>query len=510
MVNMKFTNAHCMKLLNQLADLAKIAAPDDIADVEAFLALQEKAYEVDSGGRRTRAASEARRMLANPHMVSTPMARSIAARRKKSLKYAAQANEAFVKAVGALGVAIQAELELAAHQEAETLPDNRKGDPQVDTAEADLKFIEVWLRDMGIKPYELARLPHAKRDLIARLLNDARNDRADNVWPLLFHAGLLSTPGVELTPHERALLAEACDRNQFDHATLLRDLEHQTGEKLDVSASFAASCELIAQRAAELGSVEAMLIFCAHGEQVSREADIVSAMLPTPVDDRWRIEAAIQSIKMTGETAHALRNDDIAKAVASLVAGIREADTRGHDKAEWISLILHNFVEKSSFVTQFSDEPRQFYALFTLALRLSGLDQKYPYREVAPQEILDRVIDEVPFRETDNFDRAWEVSSYVAEAEASTDINRQVVDSVDPPPPEASISTAIEITAIDESSIKLSSAKQKKSGSEIVIWREPQSQGREVQPLVSGKSSQQLNMPIPDQSFQRIRQENLE
>ena len=475
MVNMEFANASSLRLLKQLASLAKSTAPDDIADGEALLALYDQAFEVDAAGRRTRAASEARRTLANPQMVSTPMARSVAARRKKSLKYAALANKAFVNAMGALGLAIQAEIELAAHEEAEALSDNRKATPEIGTAEADLRSIDTWLRDMDIKPYELPRLPAQKRELIARLLHDARNDpnydRPDNVWPLLFRAGVLSTPGVEPTPHERDLLAEAWDRNLFDHGTVLRGLEHRIGGNLDVTASFAASCELIAQRAVELGGVEAMLIFCAHGEKVSLEADVISAMLQTPAEERWRIEAAIQSIKLTGDTAFALRDNDIAKAVASLIAGIQEADNRGHDKAEWISLILYNFIEKSSLVTQYADEPHRFWALFALALRLSGLDKKYPYRDVAPKELLESIIDEVPLCHTSDFDRAWEVSSYVADADASGKILSAATTAPDPTAADVASSTAIDAVAFAELAPGPGVGEAINTGSAVVVWR---------------------------------------
>jgi hypothetical protein len=443
-VNMTFTGLPLLEFLSRLSELAKIAAPDDRAAIDKFVALNKKALEVDKEGRRTRAASEARRTLENPEMVSTPMKRGIAAKRKKLLKYSARATEAFAEATAAAGLLAQAELEMRIFEEAQPLPDNRKAYPSSETADPDLKYIDVWLREMDIKPYELARLSPTERGLIGRLLKDARNDpdytSENNLWPLLFNAGVLNLKDAQPTQHQKDLMAEAWERNHYKYDTLLTQVQDRTGQRLDVTASFAAACQLVARRAFEMDSVEAMLLFCAYREKISLETEIVSAMMNIPADDRYRVEAAIQSIRLSGEVAHATDNNSLAKAVASIISCVNECDTRQHDVEDWVGILIENYVERGTFVTKLATNEQKFWALFILGLQLSELDKKYLYSsrpDIAGEELIE---DYVPMHD-DGFNSAWELTSHIAEAamqDSSTSTNAMTgllaaEDSVPPP-----------------------------------------------------------------------------
>ena len=229
--------------------------------------------------------------------------------------------------------------------------------------------------------------------------------------------------------------------------------------------------EVIAKRDDELGDQEWRLLFCAAKEQISEDAEIIGRILGYDMQGKQRIEAAITSINNTARLARNYENDAFAIAVASLVAGIDECATREYPIEEWPQLILNGYFKEISSVTKFGRDSKQFWALFALAMKLSGLDRKYPHRETADRSIVDQIEDDVPLYPFNGFDRAWEVSSYVANAfdaaeagpliEVSASSSAAYVSDI-APPEDAVVDAAVELPF---------SAEISSPSNSLVIWQ---------------------------------------
>lgn len=508
------THLALLKFLSQLADAAKAGTAEDRAAIEEFTQLAELTAECDADGNLTRRASEARRKLANPEMVSTPMKRAVGARRAKMLKSSKRATDLFTQAGVALGVAIQDSIAFKTYDEAIPLEGNRKANKPGREVTDDIQSFLNWLEEQDIPAYVFSRLTIAEKGLIARLIRDAREDpyyeRKDNVWTLLFGAGMLKAPQAAPTDDQRKAMAMAWSRYYGSSDSLRKDLEDRLGRPLDVSESFAASMEVIAKRDDELGDEEWRLLFCAANEQISEDAEIVGRILGYDMKGKQRIQAAITSITNTAHLAQNYKNDAFAFAVASLVAGIDECAKRQYPIEEWPQLILNGYFKEISSITKFGHDPNQFWALFALALKLSGLDQQYPYRETADRKIVDQIEDDVPLYPFNGFDRAWEVSSYVAAAAAEAETLPPSEGSAilsatyvsDTAPPEDAVVDAIVDVAYDAGS-----SPQPNS---LVIWQEAHAYTPVV---VQPREPQNLSFDYPQtlqQPIMPIRQEDLE
>lgn len=425
MVNMASTHLALLQFLNQLAEAANACAPEDHAAIKEFTELAELTAECDSDGNVTRRASEARRKVANPAMVSTPMKRAVEAKRSRMLKLSKRATDAFAETSVALALAVQAQIELMTYEEAKPLEGNRKAKDTGLEINEDIQTFLNWLDEERLPSYVFGRLTITEKAMFARLIRDAREDpyyeRNDNVWTLLFGAGLLEAPQAAPTDDQRKAMALALSRHQGSSASLRKDLEDRLGRRLDVSESFAASMEIIAKRADQLGDQEWRLLFCAANEQISEDAEIIGGILGYDMKGKQRIEAAITSITNTARLAQDYKDDAFTIAVAALVAGVDECAKRQRDIERWVELVFNGYFYEESSVTKFVDEPEQFWALFALALKLSGLDRKYPYRETADRKIVDQIEEEVPLYPFNGFERAWEESSYVADASAEAE-----------------------------------------------------------------------------------------
>lgn len=503
-----------LKFLSQLADAAKAGTAEDRAAIEEFTQLAELADECDADGNLTRRASEARRKLANPSMASTPMNRAVGARRAKMLKSSKRAIDLFMKAAEALGLALQDSIAFKTYDEAKPLEGNRKARDTGHEVNEDIQHFLNWMDEERLPPYVFGRLKIAEKGFIARLIRDAREDpyyeRKDNVWTLLFGAGMLEAPQSAPTDDQRKAMAMAWSRYYGSSDSLRKDLEARLGRPLDVSESFAASMEVIAKRDDALGDEEWRLLFCAANEQISEDAEIIGRILGYDMQGKQRIEAAITSINNTARLARNYENDAFAIAVASLVAGIDECATRQYPIEEWPQLILNGYFKEISSVTKFGHDPKQFWALFALAMKLSGLDRKYPYRETADRSIVDQIEEDVPLYPFNGFDRAWEVSSYVADSsdaaeagpliETSANLSAAYVSDI-APPDDAVADAAVELPL---------SAEISSPSNSLVIW-----QGVHVDAPDIASSAGQHSLSFDDpqtqsQPIRPIRQEDLE
>ena len=229
-----------LKFLSQLADAAKAGTAEDRAAIEEFTQLAELADECDADGNLTRRASEARRKLANPSMASTPMKRAVEAQRAKMLKSNKRATDLFMKAAEALGLALQDSIAFKTYDEAKPLEGNRKAKDTGPEVNEDIQHFLNWMDEERLPPYVFGRLKIAEKGLIARLIRDAREDpyyeRKDNVWTLLFGAGMLEAPQAAPTDDQRKAMAMAWSRYYGSSGSLRKDLEARLGRPLDVSS----------------------------------------------------------------------------------------------------------------------------------------------------------------------------------------------------------------------------------------------------------------------------------
>lgn len=503
-----------LKFLNQLADAAKAGKAEDRAAIEEFTQLGELADERDADGNLTRRASEARRKLANPAMVSTPMPRAVEARRAKMLKSSKRATDLFTEAGVALGVALQDSIAFKTFDEAKPLEGNRKAKGTGQEVNEDIQHFLNWMDEERLPPYVFGRLTNAEKGLIARLIRDAREDpyyeRKDNVWTLLFGAGMLEAPQAAPTDDQRKAMAMAWSRYYGSSDSLRKDLEDRLGRPLDVSESFAASMEVIAKRADELGDQEWKLLFCAAKEQISEDAEVIGRILGYDMQGKQRIEAAIASITNTARLAHDYEHDAFAIAVASFVAGIDECATREYPIEEWPQLILNGYFKEISSVTKFGHDSKQFWALFAFAMKLSGLDRKYPYRETADRCIVDQIEDDVPLYPFNGFDRAWEVSSYVADTTDAAQASPLIEASASSSAAHVSDIAPHEDDVIDAAVELPRSAEISSPPTSLVVWQEVQADAPDIA-IPAGQHSPSFDNPqtVP-QPIWPIRQEDLE
>ena len=503
-----------LKFLSQLADAAKAGTAEDRAAIEEFTQLAELADECDADGNLTRRASEARRKLANPSMASTPMNRAVEARRAKMLKSSKRATDLFTQAGVALGVALQDSIAFKTYDEAKPLEGNRKAKDTGHEVNEDIQHFLNWMDEERLPPYVFGRLTIAEKGLIARLIRDAREDphyeRKDNVWTLLFGAGMLEAPQAAPTDDQRKAMAMAWSRYYGSSGSLRKDLEDRLGRPLDVSESFAASMEVIAKRDDALGDEEWRLLFCAAKEQISEDAEIIGRILGYDMQGKQRIEAAITSINNTARLAHNYKDDAFAIAVASLVAGIDECATRQYPVEEWPQLILNGYFKEISSVTRFGHDPKQFWALFALAMKLSGLDRKYPYHETADRSIVDQIEDDVPLYPFNGFDRAWEVSSYVADTTDAAEASPLIEASASSSAIDVSDTAPLEEAVVDVAVELPLSAEISSPPNSLVIWQGVHAEAPDIAIPAGQYSPSFENLQTRPQPIRPIRQEDLE
>lgn len=374
-----------LALLKTTSALAKAAGVESGADAEAVNEIEKlwiAAQEVDSKGRRTRAASEALRKLSHPKGSSTPLARAVPASQKKSLACLSKAQASVQQAMADMVMAIVYQAEFEALRDAQPLLTNRKGEVPSSSKDDDVLWFIDWLKQHDVPPYILRRMPEWMKELLAKLMLDARDtkfENAENLWPRLFHAGVLEARGITPTSDERRLLAEAADFREFQEETIRQRLEQRLGRTLDVSIEFANAIEAIIRERDTLSAYEQELLFCASEERVSAEATMIAAILGEGIDKIPSIEAARRSIISTGEVASKIEGDEFAKAVSTIVQAIRECDKRDYDGRHWPEAVATTCQNTFSRYRRLDTSDTGFWSLMAVSLELSGLFEKYEY-----------------------------------------------------------------------------------------------------------------------------------
>lgn len=369
-----------LKITSALAKAARVESDIDAEAVNEIENLWIAAQEVDSEGRRTRAASEALRKLSHPKGLSTPLTRAVPASQKKSLASLSKAQASAEKALSDMVVAIIHHAEFEALRDAQPLLTNRKGEVSSSSKDEDVLWFIDWLKQHDVPPYILRRMPEWMKELLAKLMLDARDTKfeaTENLWPRLFRAGVLGARGITPTPDEQRLLAEAADFREFPDDTVRRRLEQRLGRTLDVSIEFAAAIEAIVRERDTLSPYEEELLYCASKEQVSAEAKMIATILGEGDDKLPSIEAARRSIISTGEVASQVEGNEFAKTVSIVVQAIRECDKRDFDGRHWPEAIAATCQNAFTRYRPLDTSDTGFWSLMAVSLELSGLSVKY-------------------------------------------------------------------------------------------------------------------------------------
>lgn len=372
-----------LDLLKIMSAAAKAAGAESDIDTEVVNEIEKlwtAAQEVDGQGRRTRAASEALRKLAHPKGVSTPLTRAVPAAQKKALSSQIKAEASSQKALSDLVAAIIHQAEFEALRDAQPLLTNRKGDVASSSKDEDVLWFVDWLRWHDVPPYILRRMPEWMKELLAKLMLDARDTKfetQENLWPRLFRAGILQARGITPTTDEQRLLAEAAEFVEVGNDAVRQSLEKRLGRTLDVSIEFAGAIEAIVRERDTLSRSERDLLYCASQEQWSFEAKMIAALLGEEDDKIPSIEAARQSIISTGEIASKIETNEFAKNVSMFVQAIRECDKRDFDGLHWPQAIAVTCKNTFSRCRHLDTSDTGFWSLMAVSLELSGLFAKY-------------------------------------------------------------------------------------------------------------------------------------
>ena len=364
-------------VLKTLTSAGKKYAREIKRDLDAFDAAEKGAKETKPTGGLTRKAHQIVQQLRNPFLATTHPN----AAKQANNRLVKKTKAAFVRSLGgtvtAYGLHRQALLEQSILTDASCGPPSREGVPVQDWD--DLQRFATAMKDRNIPLFLLGRMRRHEYDLLARMLADGYNDRPyddpDNSWNKLLHAGFLDAYHGNMSDDEKALFSEAVSLREEPPKVALRDdLEKRLGRRLDVTTSFAASCESFISRAEELTEGEAAAVFQLRGEQWSKQTEWLCKILSVPLEKKGQIEAFASFVSAKPES-DGWRWDYTRHILAEATKGFEQ---RQISPAKWLPGLAEVFGVGDSFAALTFQDPGSFWVLYEFVLKNS-----YTYRRLA-------------------------------------------------------------------------------------------------------------------------------
>ena len=212
-------------------------------------------------------------------------------------------------------------------------------------------------------------------DLVARMATDGHRDRTykepDNIWNILFHAGVLEAFQKNMAEDEIILLAEAESRRNEPRVIVLRDdLEKRLGRRLDVTPAFAAACEDVMSKVGELTIGEAEALYEARGVQWSRQTEWLCKILAIPIEKKGQVEAFVGFlISSARENRNSDRDWDYLR--YNLEEVTKALKRRHIPPGGWLPGLAQVFGVGECFMARRFQDPAAFWTLYKFVLKNS-------------------------------------------------------------------------------------------------------------------------------------------
>lgn len=366
--------------LEQHGDLR--AVDEKIADAIA------KANEVDANGKATQAAKTARRLLSNPHLVSTHPNRTHKRLKKTAAEAEADADKAaaeFVAKQTVARIARQAEQDFAREREVNELEDPK---PNRTRGDYNLEFLRPFYRhfdEQKVSRSAFARAPQWILSTCAMLIGWAARDPQlqDHRNPArgLWRAGILQTRNPEISDAEAQAIDSAVALGLSEEFELLGSLNAlRSAYPQPVSSSFLMACVRIAENANALSRYEQSVVYEAGQHLRSNEIRIVQSICGLTDDQADEAEKVVYFFK---RASWDLRIEKLLQdhAVVTMRDHVDRIQPDACGPETWVPELVEKLEELAKTYAPVVRSEEAFFGILAAAIRNSAAMRKFEGRE---------------------------------------------------------------------------------------------------------------------------------